>query len=71
MDRPPHAPPFPPYISTYLHDSQHVIDLVTTLGTVPPHAHIFIADVAAMYTDIDPDVGVQAIIDIIASLQDN
>jgi hypothetical protein len=60
-----------PYISTNLHDSQHVIDLVTNLGTLPPHARLFTADATAMYTNIEPDVGVQEIIDLIASLQDN
>jgi hypothetical protein len=60
-----------PYISTYLRDSHHVIELVTNLGTLPPHARLFTADATAMYTNIEPDVGVQATIDLIASLQDN
>jgi hypothetical protein len=60
-----------PYMSTYLRDSQHVIDLVNNLGTLPPHARLFTADATAIYTNIEPDVGVQAIIYLIASLQDN
>jgi hypothetical protein len=41
------------------------------LGTLPPNAHLFTADVKAMYTNIEPDVGVHAIIDLISSLKDN
>jgi hypothetical protein len=47
-----------PYITSYLRDSQHVIDLVTDLGTLPSHARLFTADATAMYTNIEPDVGV-------------
>jgi hypothetical protein len=60
-----------PYISTYLRDSQHVIDLATNLGTLSPHARLFTADSTTMYTNIEPNVGVQAIIDLIASLRDD
>jgi hypothetical protein len=59
-----------PYIYTYLRDSQHVIDIFTNLGTLPPNARLFTADATAMYTNIEPDVGVQAIIDLIAFLED-
>jgi hypothetical protein len=57
-----------PYVISYLRDSQHVIDLVTDLGTLPSHARIFTADATGMCTNIDPDVGVQAIVNLIASL---
>jgi hypothetical protein len=57
-----------PYITSYLWDSQHAIDLFTNLGTLPPNARLFTAGATTMYTNIEPGIGVQAIIDLIASL---
>jgi hypothetical protein len=57
-----------PYITSYLRDFQHVINLATNLGTLPPNVRLFTADATAMYTNIDSDVGVKAIVDLIAFL---
>jgi hypothetical protein len=56
------------YITTYLWDSQHVIDLVTNLGKLSPKAPLFTDNATVMYTSIEPDISVQAIINLITSL---
>jgi hypothetical protein len=55
-------------VEWYLRDSLHVIKLITNLGKLPPNARLFTSDATTMYTIIEPNVDVQTIIELIASL---
>jgi hypothetical protein len=46
---------------THLRDSQALIDNIKDLGPLPPNAKLFTADATAMYTNIQPDVGINEI----------
>jgi hypothetical protein len=48
-------------VPTYLRDSQEVITSLIEMGTLPPNAILFTADATAMYTNIEPAVGIAAV----------
>jgi hypothetical protein len=50
-----------PSTPTHLKDSQTLIKEIKEIGQLPPHAKLFTADATAMYTNIQPDVGIEAI----------
>jgi signal recognition particle GTPase len=49
-----------PSTATHLKDSQTLIKEIKEIGQLPPHAKLFMADAMAMYTNIQPDVGIEA-----------
>jgi hypothetical protein len=49
-----------PSTATHLKDSQTLIKEIKEIGQLPPHAKLFTADATAMYTNIHPDVGIEA-----------
>jgi hypothetical protein len=50
-----------PSTPTHLKHSQTPIKEIKEIGQLPPHAKLFTADATAMYTNIQPDVGIEAI----------
>jgi hypothetical protein len=50
-----------PYAPTHLQDSQTLIEEIKKIGPLPSNAKLFTADATAMYTDIQPDVGISSI----------
>jgi hypothetical protein len=46
---------------TFLKDSQQVLQELKVMGPLPPHAILFTSDATAMYTNIEPNVGIGAI----------
>jgi hypothetical protein len=48
-------------VPTYLRDSQEVITSLREMGSLPPNARLFTADATAMYTNIEPAIGIAAV----------
>jgi hypothetical protein len=46
---------------TFLRDSREVVQELKAMGPMPPHVRLFTSDVTAMYTNIEPNVGIAAI----------
>jgi hypothetical protein len=46
---------------THLRDSQALIDNIKDLGPLTPNAKLFTADATSMHTNIKPDIGINAI----------
>jgi hypothetical protein len=46
---------------TFLRDSQQVVMELKAIGELPPHTRLFTSDATAMYTNIEPGVGITAI----------
>jgi hypothetical protein len=59
-----------PFIYTYVQDSQHVLDLCADLGHLPSNDRLVTVNVAAVYTNSDPEASIQAIIDFITTVSD-
>ena len=60
-----------PLIPTYLRDSNHLLDQLKALGTLPPGAKVFTADANSMYTNIDTDHAIEVISAWLNNLKDN
>jgi hypothetical protein len=56
-----------PFVDTYLRYSQHAIDLLSALAPLPPNTCVLTADATDTYSNIEPDIGIQTIIDSIDS----
>ena len=50
-----------PYIPTYIRDSSNLLDLLASLGPLPPGAKVFTADANSMYTNIDTTHAIRVI----------
>jgi hypothetical protein len=55
---------------TFLRDSQQVVMELKAIGQLPPHARLFTSDATAMYTNIEPGVGITAIKEWIETTND-
>jgi hypothetical protein len=45
----------------FLRDSQQVVQELKAMGPLPPRTRLFTSDANAMYTNIEPNVGIAAI----------
>jgi hypothetical protein len=48
-------------VPTYLRESQEAVDFLRAMGALPIHARLFTSDTTAMYTNIEPAVGIAAV----------
>jgi hypothetical protein len=48
-------------VPTYLRDSQEAVDSLRAMGALPAHARLFTSHAMAMYTDIEPSVGISPV----------
>jgi hypothetical protein len=48
-------------VHTYLRDSHEAVDSIIAMGPLPENARLFTSDTTAMYTKIEPAMGIAAV----------